>query len=236
MQASLRNRIITTISDLGAHPDDSPDFSERRSLAVWGTIGGIIAQLVFSLLYVTSGAVLSGLETLVMALLLLISLVLFSLTRRHFYFYWTVWVTIALVSGPLGALLTGNSLLDNSPIIWGFVAPLFAMVIRSPRRAVPWFVAYFLVGVATVFLQLYLQIPNPASLEAQIGAAVFNWIGFMLFIFLTLYYFISQRDLAFRLLRGEQEKSETLLLNILPKDIAAILKNEQRTIADHFEG
>ncbi len=47
---------------------------------------------------------------------------------------------------------------------------------------------------------------------------------------------MSQRDLAFRLLRGEQEKAENLLLNILPKDIATILKNENRVIADHFEG
>jgi guanylate cyclase len=35
-------------------------------------------------------------------------------------------------------------------------------------------------------------------------------------------------------LRGEQIKSENLLLNILPREIAAILKNESRTIADHY--
>jgi len=38
------------------------------------------------------------------------------------------------------------------------------------------------------------------------------------------------------LLNSEQEKSENLLLNILPKDIADILKNESRTIADHYDG
>jgi len=38
------------------------------------------------------------------------------------------------------------------------------------------------------------------------------------------------------LLRLEQEKSENLLLNILPKEIAAILKNENRVIADHYPG
>ncbi|HEY6368757.1 MAG TPA: adenylate/guanylate cyclase domain-containing protein, partial [Candidatus Binatia bacterium] len=32
------------------------------------------------------------------------------------------------------------------------------------------------------------------------------------------------------------ERSEALLLNILPKDIVSILKRESRTIADHFEG
>jgi len=35
-------------------------------------------------------------------------------------------------------------------------------------------------------------------------------------------------------LRIEQEKSENLLLNILPKDIAELLKNEPHTVADHY--
>jgi guanylate cyclase len=45
---------------------------------------------------------------------------------------------------------------------------------------------------------------------------------------------VSEKNRLFALLRGEQVKSENLLLNILPKEIAAILKNESRTIADHY--
>jgi guanylate cyclase len=47
-------------------------------------------------------------------------------------------------------------------------------------------------------------------------------------------YFVGEKNRLFTLLRGEQSKSENLLLNILPKEIAAILKNESRTIADHY--
>ena len=47
---------------------------------------------------------------------------------------------------------------------------------------------------------------------------------------------MQQRNRLFSLLLVEQTKSENLLLNILPKEIAAILKNEERTIADHFAG
>ena len=39
-------------------------------------------------------------------------------------------------------------------------------------------------------------------------------------------YFVGKKNLF-------QQKSEILLLNILPREIAAILKNENRTIADH---
>jgi guanylate cyclase len=44
---------------------------------------------------------------------------------------------------------------------------------------------------------------------------------------MMVFYFVGQKNLF-------QQKSETLLLNILPKEIAAILKNESRTIADHY--
>jgi guanylate cyclase len=44
-----------------------------------------------------------------------------------------------------------------------------------------------------------------------------------------VYYFVGQKNVF-------QEKSEALLLNILPKEIVAILKDAPRTIADHFEG
>jgi guanylate cyclase len=43
-----------------------------------------------------------------------------------------------------------------------------------------------------------------------------------------VFYFVGQKNMF-------QQKSETLLLNILPKEIAAILKNESRTIADHYD-
>jgi guanylate cyclase len=49
-----------------------------------------------------------------------------------------------------------------------------------------------------------------------------------------LAYFVREKNRLFTLLLGEQIKSENLLLNILPKEIAAILKNDSRTIANHY--
>jgi adenylate cyclase len=74
---------------------------------------------------------------------------------------------------------------------------------------------------------------DPAAVSALMAM---NIIGASAFAFGIVYYFVQQRDLAFRLLRGERESSEELLLNILPKDIVGILKNQPRVIADHFTG
>ena len=55
-------------------------------------------------------------------------------------------------------------------------------------------------------------------------------------VLLAMYrYAVAQRNRAYRLLRGEQERAENLLLNILPQDIADILKNQPHTIAEHFD-
>lgn len=70
---------------------------------------------------------------------------------------------------------------------------------------------------------------NNLSSGTVIFFFVINLIGVGSLIFMMVFYFVGQKNMF-------QEKSETLLLNILPKEIVAILKNEPHTIADHFEG
>ena len=53
--------------------------------------------------------------------------------------------------------------------------------------------------------------------------------------FVLLKYFVDQKDEARHLLEIEQARSESLLLNILPKKIAEILKTENRIIADRYD-
>jgi guanylate cyclase len=54
-----------------------------------------------------------------------------------------------------------------------------------------------------------------------------TFFGVSILVFRGFAYFIDQRN-------KEREKVERLLLNILPKEIAAILKDEQHIIADQF--
>ena len=53
--------------------------------------------------------------------------------------------------------------------------------------------------------------------------------------FSTLRYFNGQKDWAMELLEREQQKSEQLLLNVLPPSIAALLKDNDRIIARHHK-
>lgn len=70
----------------------------------------------------------------------------------------------------------------------------------------------------------YLHKPfNPVLLRARINAS------------LEKKRLHDQEQDALRRLKAEQEKSERLLLNVLPKPIAERLKEEPTTIADHFQ-
>jgi guanylate cyclase len=54
------------------------------------------------------------------------------------------------------------------------------------------------------------------------------------FNFIALLYFVRQRTATLRRLAEEQRRSEGLLLNILPAQIAAILKQGKRVIANQY--
>lgn len=58
---------------------------------------------------------------------------------------------------------------------------------------------------------------------------------FILFLAIIIYYFYRQKKFANKIIFMEQQKSEKLLLNVLPPTIANRLKNGETTIADHFD-
>jgi len=133
-------------------------------------------------------------------------------------------------------MVLGGLVNSSAVILWSLICPLGALLFSEPRHAPRWFLAYLGLLVASGFLQPYVSNARPFSTELVTTFFVLNLGGVSTLSFILLYYFVGQKNRFLALLRIEQEKSENLLLNILPREIAAILKNEQRTIADQFDG
>ena len=83
--------------------------------------------------------------------------------------------------------------------------------------------------VLSGLLQPFVRLINNLSPTLIILFFVLNISGVCAIVFTLVAYFVGQKNIF-------QEKAETLLLNVLPKEIAAILKNENRVIADHYDG
>jgi adenylate cyclase len=93
------------------------------------------------------------------------------------------------------------------------------------------------------FFDYYLGDGVQQGVTMQSVAVFFslNFAAVSTIVYLLISYFVNQRDKLqarldeqFKLLQEEQEKSERLLLNILPGPIAQRLKEQHTTIADGF--
>jgi len=121
-------------------------------------------------------------------------------------------------------------------VLWSVICPVGALAFSGIRSALRWFLVYVVLIVLSGFLQGYVRPSNNLSFNLIIFFFVMNIAAISAILISILAFFISQKDHAFALLAIEQEKSENLLLNILPKEIAPILKNNPGTIAEHYDG
>ncbi|MBF8270622.1 MAG: adenylate/guanylate cyclase, partial [Gammaproteobacteria bacterium] len=114
-------------------------------------------------------------------------------------------------------------------VLWSLLAPLCALVFLGTRLAVWWFGAYALLILAAAAR----DIAGGATLQ-QVLLFGENVLMVSTLAFLSLRFFVVERDKAQAALVREQARSEALLLNILPAPIAARLKASKQTIADGY--
>ena len=220
--------ILAWVARIGADPNDDDDIRLRKSLLVVCAIPFIFAGLAWGLMYIAFGEFLAGAIPFSYGIVSLLSIVHFGATGRYRFFVFSQ-LTLILLLPFLLMLALGGFVQGSAVVLWALICPMGAMLFDEPRNAPRWFLAFLGLVVLSGLLQPYLDFSNNLSSDVVTFFFVINLIGVASIIFLMVFYFVGQKN-AF------QERSEALLLNILPKEIAAILRNEKRTIADHFEG
>ena len=226
MRADLLKRAVALIAAIGADPGDGPELALQRTLLVGVSLTCVVAGIFWGLVYVAVGARLAGSIPLAYAALSLLSTALFARLRRYPLYRFTQLVLILLLPWLMMLSLGGFHEL-SAVIMWSGLCPLGALLFHELRGALFWFLA-FLGLLATGAL---LQAPAPAPILSPALTTFFyamNIGGVLTIAFGTTAYFVGQKNLF-------QEKSEMLLLNVLPKEISDLLKGEQRSIAAHYE-
>jgi guanylate cyclase len=230
------SKTFSLIARIGADPNDSDDVRLQKALLATGAIMFILAGALWGMMYIAFGEPLAGSIPLSYAAISLLSVLLFGLTHRYRFFRFSQ-LTLILLLPFLLMLSLGGFVNSSAVILWSLICPLGALLFDEPRHAPRWLLAYLGLLVLSGVLQPYVS-ARDRSLSPTLVTIFFvmNIAGVSTIAIALLAYFVDQKDLFLGLLRVEQDKSENLLLNILPKEIAAILKNENRTIADHFDG
>src|SRR5919106_3835344 len=222
--AALRDRVLS----IGADEADSSDLRFRKRLLVgiallilpiaflWGCLYWLVGEEAVSL---TPWAYVAG---------SIISLVVFA-RNRNFAFLPTAQFLLILVAPAAGAIMLGGLDASSSVVVWSFFAPLGAVAFDRPGRAWPWFAAFVVTTLVVIGLAEVVR-PDGADLPNAFVRTfdVLNIVAVSFVVTMLLVVFARGREAA-------QARVETLLMNVLPEEIAQRLQGDPNAIADHFD-
>ncbi len=227
--------LIEKIQTIGADEGDGETERLHKRMFVSAIFLVMIATTLWGIIYIVFHEPVAGAASISYAIFTLISLLIIQQTHQvRFLIYCQL--AIGMVLPFFHTFVLGGFAASSVVAVWSLMSPLAAIFYLKPKQALACWAVYLLLLVAVALLQPFVSLGNHLPQALVTVFFVLN-IGSVTSIALAmLNTFKQQRNEAYRLLRIEQEKGENLLLNILPKEIAAILKNESRTIADSFEG
>jgi len=209
---------------------DTDSHEERRHKVTLVVLTGlcVIASIVWgTLYYAILGPTITVFITYGFTVVLGTALLIHFITKRftlllYPFFIMILWNPIAM-QWSLGGFSASGGLM-----FWSILAPLCSLMFQNIRKATFWFIAYIvLLSISLYFDDYFLQWAPPISHRISMLFFGMNIIGPSLTIFFSMMYFVN----AFQ---KEHDKSEKLLLNILPRPIAERLKEKQDIIADGF--
>ncbi len=233
MIQNIIERILPLAARIGADPHDSDEERLQKTLLTLGSFMFILAGAMWSVLYFWFGEYTAASIPLGYAIVSSLSVVLFHVTHRFRLFLFTQLLLILFLPFLLMIAL-GGFIKSSAVILWSLLSPLGAMLFGEPRQGLRWLGAYLALAVISGYFEFYPLVTSSLSATTITVFFILN-IGMVSAIAIFLLgYFVGEKNRFVTLLRGEQAKSENLLLNVLPREIAAILKNESRTIADHY--
>ncbi len=209
---------------------ETDSHEERRHKVTLVVLTGlcVIASIVWgSLYYAVLGPTITMFITYGFTVVVGTALLIYFMTKRfnlllYPFFIMILWNPIAM-QWSLGGFSASGALM-----FWSILAPLCSLMFQNIRKATFWFIAYMvLVLISLYFDDYFLPWAPPISHGISMLFFGMNIIGPSLTIFFSTMYFVN----AFQ---KEHDRSERLLLNILPRPIAERLKEKQDIIADGF--
>jgi adenylate cyclase len=234
MSDSILRKIGRFVAQIGVCPDDSSDLRLQKTLLLLSSLMMASLAVGWGLIYVAFGEYLAGAIPLFYSVLSFLSIIAFAQTRRYRFFRFSQLLLPLLLPFFLMVAL-GGFVNSSAVVLWSLSCPLGAMVFAERRQAIYWFLAFLGLVVLGAILEPFVQRPGNLPTYMRTIFFVMNICATSTVVFVLLQYFVSQKDTTLKLLNVERAKSEGLLLNILPAEIADALRTESRTIADQYD-
>ena len=221
--------MLQLLSRFAFEPSDAAEVRSEK-LAIFIVAGACtVAGSGWALMYyLVFGAGLTAALPLSFTIVVGSALVVSHLTRDHRYATYAQIICIlyitALIQWSIGGILASGFVL-----IWAFLGPMIALMVRSLREAAFWFALYVLnIAITVIFDRQFSLHAQPVSGAVMLMFFAMNIGVFSLIVFIFARYFVNSALV-------ERAKANTLLLNILPRTVAHELKETGETHPRSFE-
>ncbi|HSF46733.1 MAG TPA: adenylate/guanylate cyclase domain-containing protein [Burkholderiales bacterium] len=163
------------------------------------------------------------------------------LKNKNFPLFRLIQVTMFLFVPFIMQWSIGSYVAASGVMLWALLAPIGVLIAQGPRESIPWFIAYLVLTAVSGFFDYYIGQPSTVPLKTVAVFFGLNFAAVSTIVYFLIHYSIREKQRLkqtlseqHELLAQEQEKSERLLLNVLPGPVAKRLKQGERTIADGF--
>ena len=175
-----------------------------------------------------------ALLTILSSFFWIFSLVLFNFLKRGIEWFGLSSQLFLILFSFVMALMMGGLLTSGGIIFLGLIGPVYALVFPNRRLAILVMVIYLLSVIILLVYDGSIEPVYELSYGQNLNLFVITFIISAVFWFIALYFFAFQRTKAIADLKIEERKSNDLLLNILPAEIADSLKESPDVIADQL--
>jgi guanylate cyclase len=229
---------LRRLVDIGADPRDEPPLRLRKRMLVVVVATATTAIAIAVAATIAVGDPRSTVAPLIYGVGSVLGLVHLALTRRIEPLLYSQLVMVLLLPA-LAQWLLGGFVASAASVLYSMNAAVLAVVLVGVRQARWWFVAFVaVVGLSGLIDDWLVATVAPTEVPLALFFVV-TIVVVALLAWLPLAFFVeSRRRLVAKLdaknveLDRERQRSEALLLNILPSEVAVRLKDGERPIAD----
>jgi adenylate cyclase len=226
----------------GIEPHDSEELRVRKSILVFAMGLMTAAPMCWLALYWAMGRQLSATLPFTYQLVSVGTFLIYVATR-NFNFFQYAQLSLFLFFPFVVQLSIGSFVSASGVVLCGILAPIVAVPVLGARASAPWFIGHIVLLAISGYIDFQLAgtVPSTVPLRTTVVFFLLNFVGTSSIAYFLLRYAAIQKERyeielreSHRLLNIEQQRSERLLLNILPGPVAARLKQEGQTVADGF--
>lgn len=207
---SFWQKVFVNTSNIGGNPEDNEETRLHKLIMVLIAIMISVAASIWGLIYISFGELRSGLIPLTYTLITIVSLLIMRAFNIYRIFSF-VQIFLILILPFLLMVSLGGFINGSGVIIWGFFAPISALLSGKVREAIYWFLGFVLLVLLSGFIQPLFDFDNNLPDLVKIIFFVINISTVSLIVFLVLKSFVTRKDDMIGLMRKNRELEQSYL-------------------------